>query len=104
MRRILVDFARARKNIKRGAGMRIMSLEEAPAVSRDSAAEIIDLDRALQQLSTIDPRKAQIVELRFFGGLSEEETAEALKVSTRTIQREWDLAKSFLLTEMSGEH
>jgi len=103
MRRILVDFARARKNIKRGAGMRIMSLEEAPAVSRDSAAEIIDLDRALQQLSTIDPRKAQIVELRFFGGLSEEETADARKVSTRTIQREWDLAKSFLLTEMSGE-
>ena len=103
MRRILVDFARARKNVKRGGEMHRVSLDEAPTVYQDRAAEIIDLDRALEQLSVIDPRKARIVELRFFGGLSEDETAEAMKVSTRTIQREWDLAKAFLLTEISGQ-
>jgi len=103
MRRILVDFARARKNTKRGAGMPMVSLEEASPVSSDRAAEIISLDDALQQLAKVDPRKTQIVELRFFGGLSLEETAELLKISTRTIQREWDLAKAFLVSEMTGD-
>ena len=84
MRRILVDFARARKNTKRGAGM-------------------LGLDDALQQLAKVAPRKTQIVELRFFGGLSLEETAEVLKISSRTIQREWDLAKAFLVLEMTGD-
>ena len=83
--------------------MPMVSLEEAPPVSTDRAAEIIALDDALQQLAKVDPRKTQIVELRFFGGLSLEETAEVLKISSRTIQREWDLAKAFLVLEMTGD-
>src|SRR5262249_17499151 len=87
MRKILVDFARSRSYAKRGAGARVISLEDAPAVSRDRARDILALDMALERLAAIDPRKSRIVELRFFGGLSLEETAEVLKVSSRTIRR-----------------
>jgi RNA polymerase sigma-70 factor (ECF subfamily) len=107
MRRILVDFARSRHAAKRGGGIdRVVSLEQAAAVSRRRAGEIIALDDALQTLSVIDPRKSRIVELRFFGGLSLEETAQVLKVSSRTALREWDLAKAWLSRELSpgGRH
>jgi RNA polymerase sigma factor (TIGR02999 family) len=95
MRRILVDFARARKYLKRGAGIHVLRLDEVPEVSYRRTSEIIALDDALQRLAKIDPRKSQIVELRFFGGLTVEETAAVLKVTSRTILREWDLAKQF---------
>jgi len=102
MRRILVDFARSRKYLKRGAGMiHPVPLDEVPDVSSLRAAEMIALDDALQRLAKIDPRKSRIVELRFFGGLTVEETAAVLKVTSRTILREWDLAKAFLHREMS---
>lgn len=103
MRKILVDFARSRNYAKRGAGAHVLSLEDVPAVSRDRAGDILALDGALQRLTAIDSRKSQIVELRFFGGLSLEETAEVLKVSSRTIQREWELAKVWLAREMNAE-
>jgi RNA polymerase sigma factor (TIGR02999 family) len=104
MRRILVDFARSRSYAKRGGGGRVtVSLDEAAAVSRDRAREILALDEALQSLAVIDLRKSQIVELRFFGGLSVEETADVLGVSSRTVLREWDLAKAWLNRELSVE-
>jgi RNA polymerase sigma-70 factor, ECF subfamily len=104
MRRILVDFARSRKYLKRGAGMiHLLPLDEVADVSTRRAAEMIALDDALQRLAKIDPRKSQIVELRFFGGLTVEETASVLMVTSRTILREWDLAKAFLHREMSME-
>ena len=100
MRRILVDFARACKQGKRGGAMRQVSLDEAAAVSVERAAEFIALDEALDRLAAIDPRRSRMVELRFFGGLSEEETAEALKVSPRTVRREWSLARAWLHREL----
>ncbi|MGH9844515.1 MAG: ECF-type sigma factor, partial [Blastocatellia bacterium] len=100
MRRILVDFARARHQDKRGGAMRQVSLDEAAAVSVEQSAELIALDEALDQLAAIDPRRSRMVELRFFGGLSEEETAEALKVSPRTVRREWSLARAWLHREL----
>ena len=103
MRKILVDFARSRNYAKRGAGARVISLEEEQGVAPGRAHEILALDDALQQLASFDLRKSQIVELRFFGGLSLEETAEVLKVSARTIQREWELAKVWLAREMNAE-
>lgn len=103
MRKILVDFARSRNYAKRGAGARVISLEDAPGVSTDRARDIVALDEALERLAAMDARKSQIVELRFFGGLSLEETAEVLKVSSRTIRREWELAKTWLGREMTAE-
>jgi len=104
MRRILVDFARSRNYAKRGGVDRSMvALDEAAAVSRDRALEILTLDEALQSLAVIDPRKSQIVELRFFGGLTLDETAEVLGVSSRTVVREWDLAKAWLKRELGAE-
>jgi RNA polymerase sigma factor (TIGR02999 family) len=101
MRRILVDFARSRNFAKRGGGARMtVSLDEAAAVSRQRAGEIVALDEALRSLAVIDVRKSRIVELRFFGGLSVEETAEVLSLSSRTILREWDLAKAWLNREL----
>jgi len=103
MRRILLDRARWRLCAKRGGGARQMSLDEAADFSLDRAAEMIALDDALQRLAAIDPRKSQVVEMRFFGGLSVEETAETLQVSPETVLRDWRLAKVWLLREMSGE-
>jgi RNA polymerase sigma-70 factor, ECF subfamily len=100
MRRILVDFARARHQAKRGGELRQVSFDEAAAVTVEQTAELIALDEALERLAAIDPRKSRIVELRFFGGLSEGETAEVLKVSPRTVRREWSLARAWLHREL----
>jgi RNA polymerase sigma factor (TIGR02999 family) len=102
MRRVLVDFARSRHYLKRGGGAVKVSLDEALEVCAERGAELIALDDALQHLAIIDPRKCQVVELRFFGGLSVEETAEALKVSPDTVLRDWRLARTWLLRELSG--
>ena len=96
MRRILVDLARAQHRAKRGGGALQVSLDQASTVSRDRAAELVALDEALTNLAAIDPRKSQVVELRFFGGLSVEETAEALGVSPISIKRDWTTAKAWL--------
>jgi len=101
MRRILVDHAR-RHNLKRGAAIRHISLEDAAAV-RERDQNLVVLDEALQALARFDSRKAQVVELRFFGGLSVEETAEVLKVSPVTVMRDWSTARAWLYREMKGE-
>ncbi len=100
MRRILVDCARTRHQDKRGGAACQVSLDEAVTVSVERLPELIALDEALEQLAVFDPRKSRMVELRFFGGLSEEETAEALKVSPRTVRREWSLARAWLYHEL----
>lgn len=102
MRRILVDYARKRGFAKRGGDARPVSLEEAMIVSEERAANVVALDDALKSLGEIDPRKSQIVELRFFGGLSIEETAEVLAVSPGTIMRDWTLAKAWLRREITA--
>jgi RNA polymerase sigma factor (TIGR02999 family) len=96
MRRILVDFARARLYQKRGGDAQQVSFDEALVVSREKGADLVALDDALTALAAIDPRMSQVVELRFFGGLSVEETAEVLKVSTDTVTSDWKLAKVWL--------
>src|SRR5881394_3736578 len=96
MRRILVDYARSRQYAKRGAGAQPISFEEALIVSPERVQEVVALDDALKDLAQFDQRKSQIVELRFFGGLSIEETAELLKVSPGTVMRDWTLAKAWL--------
>jgi RNA polymerase sigma factor (TIGR02999 family) len=101
MRRILVDFARSRAFRKRGGDAVQVSLDEAIAISPLRAADLVALDEALNALSEIDERKSRVVELRFFGGLSIEETAEVLKVSPETVMRDWRLAKVWLLRELS---
>jgi RNA polymerase sigma-70 factor, ECF subfamily len=101
MRRILVEHAR-RHNLKRGGGVQHVSLEEAAVVSASRAKELIALDGALEELARLDPRKVKVVELRFFGGLSVEEIAEALNVSSVTVMRDWTTAKAWLYREMTG--
>lgn len=101
MRRILVDFARSRNCGKRGGAVHPVSLEEAAVVAEERDADFVALDDALTSLAAIDPRKSKIVELRFFGGLSVEETAEVLAISTRTVKREWSLAQAWLHRELS---
>ena len=103
MRRILVDGARARATAKRGGGMPRVNLDEIADVSSGRGDELIALDEALESLAELDPRKARIIELRFFGGLSVEETAAVLKVSPDTVMRDWRLARSWLLLELSGQ-
>jgi RNA polymerase sigma factor (TIGR02999 family) len=100
MRRILVEHAR-RHNLKRGGGVRHVSLGGA-AVVGDSETDLVALDDALKALACIDPRKVQVVELRFFGGLSVEETAEVLQVSTVTVKRDWRAARIWLYRELTG--
>jgi RNA polymerase sigma factor (TIGR02999 family) len=100
MRRILVDFARSRRYTKRGGKAVQVSLEEAAILSDERGRDLIALDDALKSLAGLDPRKAQIVELRFFGGLSVEETAEVMEVSPRTVMREWNLARAWLYREL----
>jgi RNA polymerase sigma factor (TIGR02999 family) len=102
MRRILVDHARSRKYLKRGGMLRRVSLDEALVVS-ERGTDLVALDDALDALAAVDQRKSQVVELRFFGGLSLEETAEALQVSGETVGRDWRLAKAWLLRELSRE-
>ena len=102
MRRILVDYARKRRYDKRGGGARTVPLDDAMIVSDERAADVVALDDALKSLAELDPRKSQIVELRFFGGLSIEETAEVLAVSPGTVMRDWTLAKAWLRREMTA--
>jgi RNA polymerase sigma factor (TIGR02999 family) len=103
MRRVLVDHARARGYQKRGGGAQQVALDEALVVSSEPAVQLLDLDRALEALVAADARKSRVIELRFFGGLSVEETAEVLHVSTDTVKRDWRLAKLWLLRELEGE-
>ncbi len=102
MRRILVDFARSRRYQKRGGAARKVTLDEALVVSPEPGADLVALDEALTALAAVDPRKAQVVEMRFFGGLSVEESAEALHVSRDTVMRDWKLAKAWLLRELKA--
>jgi RNA polymerase sigma factor (TIGR02999 family) len=100
MRRILVDSARARGNDKRGGGVTKVSLDEAVVVSKQPGQDLVALNDALQALEAVHPRKSHVVELRFFAGLSLEETAEALHVSPDTVKRDWRFAKLWLLREL----
>lgn len=102
MRRILVDFARDRRYLKRGGGALRVSLGEAAALPVEQGADLVALDGALAALAEVDPRKAQVVEMRFFGGLTVEEVAEVLGVSKETVMRDWRLAKVWLLRELGG--
>jgi RNA polymerase sigma factor (TIGR02999 family) len=102
MRRVLVESARAKGFQKRGAGAQRVSLDEAVMVQEALSPDFVALDVALNTLEKVDPRKCKVVEMRFFGGLSVEETADALHVSTGTIMRDWRLAKSWLARELEG--
>ena len=103
MRRILVDHARQRGYQKRGGGAQRVTLHEGLIVSADPALDLVSLDHALDALAKVDLRKSRTIELRFFGGLSVEETAEVLQVSPDTVKREWRLAKLWLLHELEGD-
>jgi RNA polymerase sigma factor (TIGR02999 family) len=109
MRRILVDAARARGAVKRGGGIvragheSAIDLDEIPAAGSDPASSLCALDDALKSLMRIDPRRAKVIELRFFGGLSVEETADVLQVSSQTVMRDWRLARAWLARELRGE-
>ena len=103
MRRILTDYARSRSYLKRGGDARRVTLDEALMVSANPSLDLVALEGALTKLGEVDSRKSSVVELRFFGGLSLKETAEALKISTDTVTRDWNLAKAWLLREMEGE-
>ena len=103
MRRVLVDAARARRFHKRGGGAPMVSLDDTLAVAREPDRDLVELDEALNALAAVDPRKSQVVEMRYFGGLSVEETAEALQVSPGTVMRDWRLAKVWLLRELSRQ-
>ena len=100
MRRILVDLARNRGSLKRGAGALQVSLAEAEGIPSERGTDLVALDQALTALAAVDKRKSQVVEMRFFGGLSVEETAEVLNVSPETVMRDWKLAKVWLLREL----
>jgi RNA polymerase sigma factor (TIGR02999 family) len=102
MRRVLVDFARARKQHKRNGGRQV-SLDDALTLGSDRSADIVALDDALMTLAKLDRRQSQIVELRFFGGLTEPDIARMLGVSPRTVSSEWRLARSWLLRELNGD-
>jgi RNA polymerase sigma factor (TIGR02999 family) len=100
MRQILVSYARSQHAQKRGGGALKIDFEEAALVSPDESKEIVDLHEALEQLSTLDSRKAQVVELKYFGGLNYDEIAEVLKISRITVRRDWEFAKVWLYTEL----
>ena len=104
MRRILVDWARSRQALKRGSDVPPLELQEALVAGARPGTDLVAIDDALTALAAVDGRKSQIVELRFFGGLSAKETAEVLKVSEETVLRDWKLAKSWLRRELSREH
>ena len=105
MRRILVDLARAKGNQKRGGDVRKVSFDEGLVVSPERGPDLVALDEALAAFATVDPRRAHVVELRFFGGLTVDETAAALKVSPETVMRDWKVAKVWLARELDkGRH
>ena len=103
MRRILVDFARSRQNLKRGGGALQVTLDEGLIVSPESSADLLALDEALEKLAALNSRQSKVVELRYFGGLNEEEVAAALNVSPRTVRHDWSLARAWLYRELSNE-
>jgi RNA polymerase sigma factor (TIGR02999 family) len=104
MRRILIDYARSRQFAKRGGGASKLPLDEAIVITPERALELIDLDEALTALAAYDERKARIVELRFFSGLSIEETAQLLEVSPATVMRDWTLAKAWLQDQINRKN
>jgi len=101
MRRILVDAARARGSDKRGGGVVKVNVDDVPVLSPEGDASILALHDALEALSLVAPRQAKVVELRYFGGLSVEETVEVMKISERTVMRDWDFARAWLMRELS---
>ena len=101
MRRVLVDYARRHQALKRGSSLPKISLDEAIAISHEDMHHVLLLDELLTRLSTIDPAESRIVELRFFGGLTVEETAEAMGISAATVKREWSVARAWLLREIN---
>ncbi len=103
MRHVLIDHARQRHYAKRGGGAQHVSLGDASLMTQERAAELVALDEALDELAQLDPRKGRVVELRYFGGLSLEETAEVLKVSLMTVRRDWRAAKAWLYRRMKAE-
>jgi RNA polymerase sigma-70 factor, ECF subfamily len=103
MRRILVSYARGQRSQKRGGGAFKMDLDEVALIAPEESREIVDLHEALEQLSTLDSRKAQVVELKYFGGLSYDEIAEVLKISPITARRDWEFAKLWLYTELHAD-
>jgi RNA polymerase sigma factor (TIGR02999 family) len=102
MRRVLVDYARQRAREKRGAGMSVTSLDENALVAPQAAVDVMALDQALERLAAVDPQQSRVVELRFFAGLSVEETAEALGISPATVKRDWATAKLWLYNELTA--
>jgi RNA polymerase sigma-70 factor (ECF subfamily) len=102
MRWILTDFYRSGQYLKRGGGAERISLDESAIVLPEASRDLLAIDEALKRLAAVDQRKSDVVELRFFGGLSVKETAEVLKVSPETVQRDWNFAKAWLLTELTG--
>jgi RNA polymerase sigma factor (TIGR02999 family) len=103
MRRILIDYARARRVDKRGGDASRVSLHDETVMTAERSEELVALDEALNRLAAFDPRKSQVVELRFFGGLNIEETAEVLKISPNTVMRDWNMAKAWLHRELTPE-
>lgn len=104
MRQILIDYARGHGREKRGTGQQIEPLEDAVVFSPEKASEFLDLDESLERLTKLDPRQGRIVELRFFGGLTVEETAQALGISPKTVKREWSMAKAWLHGDLRQGH
>jgi RNA polymerase sigma-70 factor, ECF subfamily len=104
MRRILIDHARAHLRDKRGGGMISVPLDEALVFSPEKSSELIKLDESLDRLAKLDPRQGKVVELRFFGGLTVEQTADTLGISAKTVKREWSLAKAWLHGELKTDH
>ena len=102
MRRILIDHARRYHYLKRGGGAQRISLDEVAVVAKERASELLALDEALDRLSSIDPRRARVVELRFFGGLENDEIGEVLKISGNTVTRDWNMARAWLHKELGG--
>jgi len=100
MRRILVDLARARHNLKHGGGARQVSLDEVLVASPVRGVDMLALDEALGRLAALNPRQSQVVELRYFGGLTNEEVAEVIKISPRTVRSDWSLARAWLYREL----
>ncbi len=100
MRQILVNYAKASQSQKRGGGALKLELDEAALISPEQTTEILDLNEALERLATLDSRKAQVVELKYFGGLNYDEMAEVLKISRITVRRDWEFAKLWLYTEL----
>jgi RNA polymerase sigma factor (TIGR02999 family) len=102
MRRILVSYARSQRSQKRGGGALKIELDEAALISAEESKQIVDLHEALEELSALDSRKAQVVELKYFGGLNYEEMAEVLKVSPVTVRRDWRFARAWLYTQLQN--